>query len=200
MTNKFLKSISEKQFKEDLKASVIFSQTVGLIIILLSGYKFLVSSNIKLDNYYIILMLIGLVIFSLGLIYPYIFFKPLKILNKITNLIINLLCTIIFLILYIIFIIPIGIIFKIKNKQKYLFIKWNNEYNNINSSYQKVKDIKIDTKRNSRLINSLNIINYFIKNKNYLLLPVLLIIIIIGLLFFFLTSSIITPLIYPLFG
>ena len=119
MTNKFLKSISEKQFKEDLKASVIFSQTLGLIIILLSGYKFLVSSNIKLDNYYIILMLIGLVIFSLGLIYPYIFFKPLKILNKITNLIINLLCTIIFLILYIIFIIPIGIIFKIKNKQKY---------------------------------------------------------------------------------
>ena len=51
MTNKFLKSISEKQFKEDLKASVIFSQTLGLIIILLSGYKFLVSSNIKLELY-----------------------------------------------------------------------------------------------------------------------------------------------------
>ena len=47
MTNKFLKSISEKQFKEDLKASVIFSQTLGLIIILLSGYKFLVSSSVK---------------------------------------------------------------------------------------------------------------------------------------------------------
>ena len=202
MTNNYLNSINARKEKENLKECVIFGQTIGLIIILVSLLKFL-TINASNDKYIIILMAIGLGIFLLGLIFPYVLYYPNKIFKYLVNKIFLCCFLIILSIIYLVLIIPIGLFNRQKYQKKYGFYSWNDKSKIKFKQFTDKEVAYLNVYQKSTSISKFKIINqvisYFINSKEYMLIPTILIFILLGVIFYFVTSSVVAPMLYTLF-
>ena len=202
LTDNFINTLNERKKEENLKQCILFGQIFGSIIFVLFFIKFLDEKNDFYSNIYLYTSILGIILFIIGIVCPFILFYPIKILKFVGNKVFNLIFSLILSLVYFIFVWPISIFTRKKYAQKYGYYKWNEKTKiNFPGFKEKKENYLLEDARNipTRIKIIQKIFIYFSSSKQYLFIPLIFILIFLGLLFFFITSSIITPIIYPLF-
>lgn len=196
----YINNLNYKNYKNNILQCIFFGQTFGVILMLIGIINYINSKKIVFDNFYISLIIIGFILFIVGIVYPKCLNKLLKLFNYITDKIFILISYILLLIIYLIVVVPLGLFIKDKWMNKYKFYSWENDFNT-SSSFVEIKDniTIINNKKSNRFKTIKKLLINVLNNKVYILLPTILIIILISIFFYFITSPVISPMIYSLF-
>ena len=176
----------------------VFGQLGGLILSLLGFMKWLTTYNAVMSYVLLGLTAFGLYMIISGVILPQSLewcYKPFSIVgNKIGELIFDILL----LIVYFVFVLPVGIFMRRKNHD-YLYLEWDGQYPFAErEGFTSWKSSGM-TSRNGMLSTSARIIEVFMMNGKYILIPAVMILIALGIILFFVSSSVMAPFIYTLF-
>ena len=176
----------------------VFGQLGGLILSLLGFMKWLTTYNAVMSYVLLGLTAFGLYMIISGVILPQSLewcYKPFSIVgNKIGELIFDILL----LIVYFVFVLPVGIFMRRKNHD-YLYLEWDGKYPFAErEGFTSWKSSGM-TSRNGMLSTSARIIEVFMMNGKYILIPAVMILIALGIILFFVSSSVMAPFIYTLF-
>lgn len=195
--------MNAKREKRALLEEVIFAQVIGMALFIYSFIGYFKIDSIIVERITLLTGSLGILLVLIGIVYPYILKTPMKAIKKLTNAVFNLILKSILILIYIVFVIPYGAINGKKIKKNNGFYYWNgdNEHKDF-KGFDKILDpSRFDDsyEKTNKFTNVIKIFSYFIYKKDYFLLPILVVLIVLGLVFFFITSSIFTPLIYPLF-
>lgn len=191
MTDNYINERKQLLNKNKERDNYIFGLMFGLILFLLNAFIFLSTADISLLNYInISLMALGILFILLATIYPNTLNLIHKLFNLIANFIGNIIFKIILTIIYLILVIPIGLIIKVRSKNKILNV--NTNFTNYNNS-----DTKLNN--NKGIFNILRIFKLFSNEHYALMLPLIIVLITIGILLTFVQSSVIAPFIYTFF-
>lgn len=182
---------------ETIKANVVFGQTLGWVFTLLGAYHYF----IQLNRYAWYLLIAGNFLLLLGFGTPEILELPRRIMEKIGSFVSGLIFKTLLLLLYFFVVAPLGLLMQ-KTKGTAPFYSWESSCKAIEGWTRKISSdegalINRNTKSAQNYIFQL--IGYFQKNGDILILPCLFIGLAWGLMVFFVQTTPLAPMIYALF-
>lgn len=197
MTNQnYLTRLQQRELEKEIKDCASFGIFACGTIFIISGWSYFFTA---FGHYTILRTLLALsgMMFIIGVIIPQALILPQKIFASVGNSIFLTIFKILLAIIYVFIIIPIGIFYKPKN-----FIQWEDSNKISDLDWEdKCFDYESINGKNSHkncLFWNLNLIRFFIKRRQLILIPAIIAIIIIGIIFSFIQCAMVTPFIYTL--
>ncbi len=200
MIRSHIDRVLARELRAELKSRAIVAITVGAALALVSFYRYLFVVDVN-DTLWRICGIVGILIFAFGVIVPDVLFWLDSLVRSAGNLVGKLLFGSVLLLCY-------GILCTLKGtmRRKYAatFLWWTDATPPIPASSWRAKQMTVSiadprSRRRPLFLMPLVVMNYFARQKQYILMPVLLIMIVLGLLLFFLQTSAFAPFIYTLF-
>lgn len=182
---------------ECIRANVVFGQTLGWVFTLLGAYHYF----IQLNRYAWYLLIAGNFLLLLGFGTPEILELPRRILEKIGTLVSGVIFKLLLLILYISVVSPLGFLMQKRNGTA-PFYSWEASCNTIEGWTKKISSDEgalINSKSKSAQNYIFQLLGYFQRNGDILILPCLFIGLAWGLMVFFVQTTPLAPMIYALF-
>jgi len=182
---------------EMIRANVIFGQTLGWVFTLLGAYHYF----IQLNRYALSWLIVGNFLLLLGFGTPEILELPRRVLERIGSFVSGIIFKAVLLLLYILVVSPLGILMQ-KVKGKAPFYSWNEACGNFEGWTRKVSTDEgaiISSGKKTTQNYIFQMLNYFRKNGDILILPCLFVGLAWGLMVFFVQTTPLAPMIYALF-
>lgn len=205
--NSYLRRLKNRRTETSLKSAVIFGQTIGWALTFVGSYFYFV----ELEAAALPVLILGNFLLLLGLGTPQVLEVPQRILQGLGNFVSELLFKVLLVILYLFVVFPLGLVHQ-KWKGTAPFYSWKEE--TLKDSIQNKsriiegwtikfphkKEESISTDRlNSPAADLLELLGYFIKHGELLVVPCMVLAVGLGLVLVFIQTTPLAPMIYTLF-
>lgn len=199
----YLQRLKQRKQLSQLKEQIVFGLTLGWLMTLVGGFRYFFVINSH-DSFWKRLVYVGIALIAISIIFPNIISLVQIPLRKVTEKIGEKLFLLILLVSYFLLILPIGILLR-RQEKNYSFHTWQDRLMVQAEGWRKwesqedIQPLKPRAKQRSLTLQLAWVVAYFIRNKHYLLIPVLVLLLVLGLIMFFIKASAFAPFIYTLF-
>ncbi|MBX9720283.1 MAG: hypothetical protein K2X81_02715 [Candidatus Obscuribacterales bacterium] len=194
----YLKNLKRRKSDESLRSNIVFGQTIGWTLSILSAFRYFVCQE---NNWWYGLML-GNAFLLLGLGAPRALERPQYYLETIASFVSERLQTVILTLLYFVIVCPCGWLMQ-HFFWKVPFYYWLDEFDGPIEGWipKHIPDSSNLIVGKNKLANLylFQFLNYLSKSRQLLILPSLVLILLISLVAIFIQSTPIAPMIYTLF-
>jgi hypothetical protein len=198
----YLQRLKIRRQRAALKNQILFGIVLGWLLALVGGFHvwFLPGSYPWIWS---ILMKVGILLLSLGVILPTLLAVPESLFSRLTQPIGRIVFSGILTICYVLLVIPVGLLMqKIVGTKP--FYQWHQRPNSPLDGWAPVlEQASLQStqtgQQRSLFLQIFWILAFFIRRRNYFLLPLVLLLLTFGLVMFFVQATGIAPLIYTLF-
>lgn len=198
----YLQRLKQRKQLSQLKEQIVFGLMLGWLMTLVGGFRYFFVINSH-DSFWKKLVYVGIALIVISIILPSIISLVQIPLRKVTEKIGEKLFLLILLVSYFLLILPIGILLR-RQEKKYSFHTWQDRLMVQAEGWRKwdredIQPLQPRAKKRSLTLQLAWVVAYFIRNKHYLLIPVLVLLLVLGLIMFFIKASAFAPFIYTLF-
>lgn len=203
-TQSFLKRRERRLFHQEVKRQIVLGLFIGIVLLIISAVQYFLTQDAN-DAFWFILMWISLVVVVTSLVCPSLLSFPERVWHMLTQYIGKTLLTVLLTTFYVAVITPVGCLMRAARGSS-PFYSWSGSPSGDTFEGWTPKDMSHYFGNNATakhvrglFVQLIDVLGYFVRNKQLILLPGLVFLLALGLFMFFLKTSALAPLIYTLF-
>lgn len=197
--HRYLHRRAARRAQEALKQQAVFGIVLGMAGMLYGLLGYLAGIALP-DFLYLAIFAAGLTLLGIGLACPRVIRRPSELFRHAMNGVGHGVFTVLLTCIYYVLVVPLGF-FRRRSKPWSPFVRWENSMPKSAAWSPKITQTIFHERAGAaNLVGSAcNVVLYFARHGNWLLIPLLVILLSLGLILFFVQTSALAPFIYTLF-